>query len=51
MSKMSNLASVLDEVKQNICDKYCRFPYEVEDQEQMDELCERCPLNKLEVKE
>lgn len=49
MSKMSNLAAVLDEVKQNICDHYCRFPFEVEDQEQMDELCERCPLSRIDA--
>lgn len=29
-----------------ICDKYCRHPYELE-QEELDEACSQCPVTKL----
>lgn len=35
---------VLEEMMEYICDKRCRYPNEVE-QEELDEICEQCALN------
>ena len=35
-----------------ICDKYCRFPYEYDEEKEgmtlQDAICRHCPMNKLE---
>ena len=41
----------LEEIKEDICDNYCKYPTEYEDNEILEVVCNRCPLNKLEVKE
>lgn len=38
----------LEEIKQAMCDEYCRMPEEAADQEELEELCKYCPLNELE---
>ena len=49
---MNTVASIIEEVKESICNDYCRYPKEwdreVEGME-LDEsaICESCPLNKL----
>ena len=30
------------------CDDYCRYPRAVDDNSDMDEICSRCPLAKME---
>lgn len=35
----------IEKVKEEMCDKYCRFPRELE--ADLDEICDKCPLNKL----
>lgn len=39
----------LDEVKTEMCDKYCRFTNEVADDEELMEICEKCRLAKMEI--
>lgn len=34
------------QLAEQICDSYCRFPY-FESQEELDETCKDCPLNKM----
>lgn len=41
----------LEEVKEDICDNYCKYPTEYEDNELLEVVCNRCPLNRLEVGE
>ena len=38
---------ILEEVVGEICDNYCRFPKEIEDEGRLGIICEHCPLNKL----
>lgn len=45
--KQKTVSQILDEVVYEICDKYCRFPRELKDDEELYGYCERCPLNKL----
>ena len=33
-----------EEQKEDICTNYCRFPYELT-QDELEEKCEKCPLN------
>ena len=30
-----------------ICDRYCKFPFICRNQENLDSVCEACPLNEL----
>lgn len=38
------MEKILEKMREYICDKRCRFPYEVE-QEELDVICEQCALN------
>ena len=42
------IPDIIEDVKSEMCDNYCKFPQEYKDQEQMwDKKCAECPLNKL----
>ena len=47
MSKMSNLMIMLEEVKEEICDEYCKWPFNTEDQAELNVYCAKCPLNRI----
>lgn len=47
MSKMSALSQAIDNVKEQMCDEYCKYPYEYEDSEMLEVICNKCPLNRL----
>lgn len=37
----------IEKVKEEMCDKYCKMPDEATDQEELNEFCKYCPLDKL----
>lgn len=37
------MTTLTEEQVESLCDKYCRFPYNVE-QTDLDQICEKCPL-------
>ena len=37
----------IEEIKEKICDHYCRFPYDLSE-DKLEEECKMCPLNELE---
>lgn len=39
---------IIEEVKEQICDYYCKYPFEYQDNEILEVICNKCPLNKLE---
>lgn len=39
----------IEKIKEEMCDSYCVRPIEASDQEELDEFCKYCPLNRLEV--
>jgi hypothetical protein len=39
----------IEQIKEEMCDSFCRVPYEAEDDNEATELCKLCPLNRLEV--
>lgn len=53
-SKM-DLSSLVEEVKENICDNYCKYPgiYDIQEDDDITyekmvfEVCDNCPLNYL----
>lgn len=48
LSALTVFERTLKEVEREICDKYCKYPGICgENQELLDEECERCPLNRL----
>jgi RNase P subunit RPR2 len=47
---VKTITELLEEIKGQVCDKYCRFPeaYPENEQERMyEEKCNNCPLNLL----
>ena len=44
--KQKTISQILDDVIQEICDNYCRYPREVEGDAIFD-ICENCPFNRL----
>ena len=47
--KAKTVSEILEEVKANICDEYCRYPYQFgeDEQDDLDAICETCPLERL----
>lgn len=46
--KPKTVPDILDEIVEQMCDEYCRFPYEIEDEDRLyKEKCENCPLTRL----
>ena len=48
--KESSITEILEKVKSDMCDKYCKYPDIVKNQEELydqDGPCNRCPLNRL----
>lgn len=44
------VTDILEEVKQEMCDRYCKYPTLVNDREELfaeDGPCMKCPLNRL----
>ncbi len=37
----------VEELTEKLCDNYCRFPIEVIDQDELDNICMKCPLNEI----
>lgn len=48
MSKMSNFQIKLEEIKSDMCDNYCKYPFNTETQADLNEICKDCPLSQLE---
>lgn len=44
--KNLTISDITEEVMSEICEKYCRFPFELE-QDELDKRCSECPLNRL----
>ena len=40
------ITELLETILFEICDKYCKYPNELE-QEELDKKCENCPLTKI----
>lgn len=47
--KELTITQILDDIKTEICDDYCRHPYQFSDEEQEDlgAICEHCPLERI----
>lgn len=39
--------SRLTEVIEQMCDSYCKYPFNTETQADLNEICEKCPLNTI----
>ena len=37
----------IEKIREEMCDSFCRVPYEADNEEEATELCKLCPLNKL----
>lgn len=41
------LEQELEAMRQVFCDEYCKYPNTCKSQDELEEKCEECPLNKL----
>lgn len=41
------ITRMLEEIAAEICDDYCKYPHEVSEQEDLEKICEKCPLEKI----
>ena len=41
----------LNDVIEAICDEYCKWPFNTETQDDLNRICENCPLNNITVDE
>jgi hypothetical protein len=41
------VSDIIEDVVCEICNEYCRFPFEIEDEDELLKKCENCPLNRL----
>ena len=37
--------SIAESIKNEFCDNFCKWPFNTETQEDLNEICERCPFN------
>ena len=45
--KKQTIPEIVEDVKTAMCDEYCKYPNEYEDNEILEVICEKCPLNRL----
>jgi len=45
--KSITVSDIIEDVVCEICNEYCRFPFEIEDEDELLKKCENCPLNQL----
>lgn len=38
---------LIEDVVMKMCDDYCKYPEETFDQDELDKMCDACPLNDL----
>ena len=41
------ITEILAEIAAEVCDKICRYPHEIEDEEELYEKCKECPLGRI----
>ena len=49
---METVTQILEEVKDTMCNSYCKYPYEWDEEKEgcelcESEICENCPLSRL----
>ena len=45
--KKQTITEIVEEVKCEMCDNYCKYPNEIKDDEELYDICEKCPLGRL----
>ena len=40
-------SSRITDTMEDMCDKYCKYPFNTETQAELNEICQDCPLNNL----
>ena len=41
------ISDIVDEVASEMCDGFCHWPFVCASEDELDEHCDKCPLNKL----
>lgn len=41
------LEQELEALRENFCENYCKYPFICKTQDELDGICEECPLDKL----
>lgn len=48
MAEQNEILNILAPMTEYVCDKLCRFPWEITDQEEMSRICHECKMNQYE---
>jgi len=46
MKETTAMDKITEEMMEHVCDKICRFPWVISDQEEMDAICANCEMSK-----
>ena len=46
MKETTAMDKITEEMMEHVCDKICRFPWKISDQEEMDAICDSCEMGK-----
>lgn len=44
---MDNKVKQLEEISGQLCDGYCKYPTLISDEDKLEEVCMKCPLNQI----
>lgn len=47
LSSQSTGKTMIDGIKEQMCDNYCKYPNEIKDDEELYDICGECPLGRL----
>ena len=47
MGAINELENVVEEVRKEMCDDYCKYPHECKDEEELNERCNNCPMCRI----
>ena len=45
--RKQTISEIIEEVKTDICDNYCKYPNEIRDEDELYDICKKCPLVRL----
>ncbi|MDR1770498.1 MAG: hypothetical protein LBS02_07670 [Hungatella sp.] len=48
MADQNEMVKIITPMMEHICDKLCRFPWEITDKEEMSRICHECKMNQYE---
>lgn len=45
--KKKTVVQIIEEAVEEFCNDYCKYPHEIDSEEEMEEICEKCPFERI----